>query len=66
MICRANAEISRVRESLDKEVSLTGAKLQKAELTIKSLTAQVEHKEQEKAGLLEICDELMRKLDGSA
>lgn len=62
-IDRANAEICRVREAHEKEVSILRARISKSELQIQSLEHAVESKTQENKELLAICDDLIRKMD---
>jgi hypothetical protein len=63
-VVSANVEISRVRNNNENELALVRAKLQKAELQIKSLENVVETKKSENAELMGICDELIKKMEG--
>lgn len=62
----ANQEISRVRSTFEKDISAFKIKLAKAELSISSLQATIDQKTKENKELMNICDELIQKMDASA
>jgi hypothetical protein len=62
----ANEELHRLRTGLESELSVTKAKLLKADLRVASLEGAVEAKGKENTELMTICDELIQKIDVQA
>lgn len=62
---RANAEISRVQQANEKEISLLKAKLQKSDLKLKTIEGALEQKQNENKELMAICDDLIKKMENN-
>lgn len=60
---RANNAIESHKKTFEDDISVTKAKLLKAELKISFLDSTVEAKTKENAELVAICDELISKID---
>jgi hypothetical protein len=60
---RMNQEIDKIHETYQKNVYSIQAKLNRAELQIKSLENLLEIKGKENRELMTICDNLIKKLD---
>ena len=59
----ASDEIAKMQGQSEKEIALLRAKLQKADLQIKSLEQTIDQKKTENAELVGICDDLIQKME---
>ena len=59
----ANQELSKLKCAYDAEISLLKVKLSKSELKIKSLESTIEMKTKENKELMDICDDLIQRMD---
>lgn len=59
----ANQELGRLKNAYDSECSLLRVKLSKSELKVKSLENVIEMKTKENKELMDICDDLIQKMD---
>jgi septal ring factor EnvC (AmiA/AmiB activator) len=62
---RANVEIARVKQALEKDLLTMKTKLTKVETQLKSTQASLENKITENADLTKVCDDLLAQLEGA-